>query len=139
MLDWVIFQVLTTLVRGVPNCDDQSSKSYDCQAHLGGFFMGLLVSTTLYPVVSSSKRHKAITWALRLAAIPVAVVLMVLLIRNFYTGDPYSGEDSPPAAVGTIDDKDVQLAVVADISLVFLRRQIITAKGGGFFGVLSLD
>jgi uncharacterized BrkB/YihY/UPF0761 family membrane protein len=62
-------------------------------AHLGGFFMGLLVSTTLYPVVSPSKRHKAIVWGLRIAAIPVAVVLMVVLIRNFYTGDPYAGED----------------------------------------------
>jgi len=59
-------------------------------AHLGGFFMGLLVSATLYPVVSPSRRHKAIVWGIRLAAIPVAVVLMIVLIRNFYTGDPYA-------------------------------------------------
>jgi len=59
-------------------------------AHLGGFLMGLLVATTLYPVVSASKRHKSIVWGSRIAAIPVAVVLMVVLIRNFYTGDPYA-------------------------------------------------
>ncbi|KIJ68535.1 hypothetical protein HYDPIDRAFT_106736 [Hydnomerulius pinastri MD-312] len=59
-------------------------------AHLGGLCMGLLVGTTLYPVVSPTKRHKAIMWAFRLAAIPLAVVLFVVLIRNFYTSDPYA-------------------------------------------------
>lgn len=53
--------------------------------------MGLLVGTTLYPVLSPSKRHRSIMWALRLAAIPLAVVLFVVLIRNFYTSDPYVG------------------------------------------------
>lgn len=53
--------------------------------------MGLLVGTTLYPVLSPSKRHKNIMWAFRLAAIPLAVVLFVVLIRNFYTSDPYAG------------------------------------------------
>ena len=60
-------------------------------AHLGGLCMGLLVGTTLYPVVSPSKRHKSVMWAFRLAAIPLAVVLFVVLIRNFYTSDPYAG------------------------------------------------
>jgi membrane associated rhomboid family serine protease len=59
-------------------------------AHIGGFVMGLLVGTVLYPVISVSRRHKLITWAFRLAAIPVAVVLYVLLTRNFYTSDPYA-------------------------------------------------
>jgi len=59
-------------------------------AHLGGLCMGLLVGTTLYPVVSPSRRHKTIMWAFRLAAIPLAVVLFVVLIRNFYTSDPYA-------------------------------------------------
>lgn len=53
--------------------------------------MGLLVGTTLYPVVSPSTRHKSIMWAFRIAAIPLAVVLFVVLIRNFYTSDPYAG------------------------------------------------
>lgn len=53
--------------------------------------MGLLVGTTLYPVLSPSKRHRLIMWAFRLAAIPLAIVLFVVLIRNFYTSDPYAG------------------------------------------------
>ena len=56
--------------------------------------MGLFVGTTLYPIISTTKRHKLITWGFRLAAIPVAIILYVLLIRNFYTSDPYAGEHS---------------------------------------------
>lgn len=59
-------------------------------AHLGGLCMGLLVGTTFYPVISPTRRHKTIMWAFRLAAIPLAVVLFVVLIRNFYTSDPYA-------------------------------------------------
>jgi RsiW-degrading membrane proteinase PrsW (M82 family) len=53
--------------------------------------MGLLVGTTFYPVISITKRHKLIMWCFRLIAIPVAIVLFVVLIRNFYTSDPYAG------------------------------------------------
>lgn len=53
--------------------------------------MGLLVGTTFYPVISVSKRHKAIMWGFRLAALPIFIVLFVVLIRNFYTSDPYAG------------------------------------------------
>lgn len=53
--------------------------------------MGLLVGTIFYPVISETKRHKAIMWGFRIAAVPVVVVLFVVLIRNFYTSDPYSG------------------------------------------------
>jgi len=60
-------------------------------AHLGGFLMGLLVGTTFYPVISVTKRHKLIMWCFRLVAIPLAVVLFVVLIRNFYTSNPYAG------------------------------------------------
>ena len=54
--------------------------------------MGLLVGTVFYPVISTTRRHKLIMWAFRLAAIPLAVVLFVVLIRNFYTSDPYAGK-----------------------------------------------
>lgn len=60
-------------------------------AHLGGFLMGLLTAIVLYPVISTTNRHKAIMWFCRLAMIPIAVVLFVVLIRNFYKGDPYAG------------------------------------------------
>lgn len=59
-------------------------------AHLGGLFMGLLVAMMFYPIISTTKRHKMITWACRIAVIPVAIVLYVVLVRNFYTSDPYS-------------------------------------------------
>lgn len=53
--------------------------------------MGLLVGMFLYPIISTTKRHKAIVWACRIAAVPLVVVLYVVLIRNFYKSDPYSG------------------------------------------------
>jgi len=54
--------------------------------------MGLFVGAVFYPVVSTSRRHKLIVWGFRLAAIPIAVILYVLLVRNFYTSNPYAGE-----------------------------------------------
>jgi hypothetical protein len=54
--------------------------------------MGLLVGTTFYPVISTSKRHKLIMWGFRLTAIPLAIILYVVLVRNFYTANPYAGE-----------------------------------------------
>ncbi|KAH9047624.1 rhomboid family-domain-containing protein, partial [Lactarius hengduanensis] len=59
-------------------------------AHIGGFVMGLFVGTTFYPIISTTKRHRLITWGFRFAAIPIAIILYVLLIRNFYTSDPYA-------------------------------------------------
>lgn len=54
--------------------------------------MGLLVGTVFYPVISTTRRHKSIMWCFRIAAIPLAVILYVVLVRNFYTADPYAGE-----------------------------------------------
>lgn len=54
--------------------------------------MGLLVGTIFYPVISETKRHKAVMWGFRIAAIPLAVVLFVVLTRNFYKSDPYAGK-----------------------------------------------
>ena len=59
-------------------------------AHLGGLLMGLLCAIVLYPVISTTKRHNILMWIARFAAIPLAVVLYVLLVRNFYTTDPFS-------------------------------------------------
>lgn len=53
--------------------------------------MGLFAAVIFYPVISTTKRHKMITWACRIAAIPLPVILFVVLTRNFYTGNPYSG------------------------------------------------
>ncbi|KAF9455115.1 rhomboid-domain-containing protein [Macrolepiota fuliginosa MF-IS2] len=59
-------------------------------AHIGGFVMGILVGTVFYPVISATKRHRFITWGFRIAAIPLAIILYVVLTRNFYTNDPYA-------------------------------------------------
>lgn len=51
--------------------------------------MGLVVSLLLFPVVHSpSRTHKYIFYGLRILALPLAIVMFVVLIRNFYTGDP---------------------------------------------------
>jgi hypothetical protein len=54
--------------------------------------MGLLVGMTFFPVISTTRRHKLIVWGFRLAAIPLAIILYVVLVRNFYTANPYAGE-----------------------------------------------
>ncbi|KAJ7225593.1 rhomboid-domain-containing protein [Mycena pura] len=59
-------------------------------AHLGGFVMALFVGTVFYPVISVSKRHRIIMMTARILALPVAVILFVVLTRNFYTSDPYA-------------------------------------------------
>lgn len=58
-------------------------------AHLGGFLMGLLIGTIFYPVISTSDRHKMFAWGCKIVALPLAIVLFVVLTRNFYTSDPY--------------------------------------------------
>ncbi len=57
--------------------------------------MGLLVGMIFYPIISISNRHKLIVWSCRIAAVPVAVVLFVVLLRNFYKSDPYAGMPLP--------------------------------------------
>ncbi|EED80427.1 predicted protein, partial [Postia placenta Mad-698-R] len=59
-------------------------------SHLGGLLMGLLMGMAFYPIISPSTRHRAIVIGFRLAAIPIAIVLFVVLIRNFYKSDPYA-------------------------------------------------
>jgi len=59
-------------------------------AHLGGLLMGLLVGMVFYPIISPNRRHALISWAFRLAALPLAIILYVVLIRNFYTSNPYA-------------------------------------------------
>ncbi|KAI0639673.1 rhomboid-domain-containing protein [Trametes polyzona] len=59
-------------------------------AHLGGLAMGLMVAMALYPIISPSNRHRIIVITLRLVAVPLAIVMFVVLIRNFYKADPYA-------------------------------------------------
>lgn len=59
--------------------------------HLGGFLLGLICAAIFYPVISTTKRHKQIMWAVRIAMLPLAIVLYVVLIRNFYSANPFEG------------------------------------------------
>jgi len=82
-LIWMTIEVLVGFAIGyIPYVDNF--------AHIGGFVMGLLVGTVFYPVISETKRHRIIMWCFRLAAIPLAVILLVSLTRNFYSSDPYA-------------------------------------------------
>ncbi|PCH33876.1 rhomboid-domain-containing protein, partial [Wolfiporia cocos MD-104 SS10] len=77
-LGWMIVELIIGIALGfIPS-------------HLGGLLMGLLVGMAFYPIVSPSTRHRSIVLGFRLAAIPLAIVLFVVLIRNFYTSDPYA-------------------------------------------------
>ncbi|GAA5984829.1 hypothetical protein JCM5350_004251 [Sporobolomyces pararoseus] len=81
-LFWIIVEIVVGFGLGwVPGIDNF--------AHLGGFAMGLVVSLLLFPVVHSpSRTHKYIFYALRVVALPLSIIMFVVLIRNFYTGDP---------------------------------------------------
>ncbi|EPT04028.1 hypothetical protein FOMPIDRAFT_127634 [Fomitopsis schrenkii] len=59
-------------------------------SHLGGLLMGLLVGMAFYPIISPSLRHRSIVIALRVGAAALIVILFVVLIRNFYTSNPYA-------------------------------------------------
>jgi len=59
-------------------------------AHLGGLLMGFLIGTIFYPVITTSNRRRMIVWGFKIAALPLAIVLFVVLTRNFYTSDPYA-------------------------------------------------
>lgn len=56
--------------------------------------MGLLVGTFFYPIISTTPRHRLVVWVFRLVALPLAIILYVVLVRNFYTSNPYSGSSS---------------------------------------------
>ncbi|SCV72534.1 BQ2448_4071 [Microbotryum intermedium] len=80
-LVWLIVELIVGLALGlVPGVDNF--------AHVGGFCMGLLTSILLLPIIHQTKRHRGIFIALRIMALPLAIALYVLLVRNFYVNDP---------------------------------------------------
>ncbi|KAK8843397.1 hypothetical protein IAR55_007054 [Kwoniella newhampshirensis] len=60
----------------------------DGLAHLGGWAMGILMGTILYPSISETRRHRYIVWGCRVVALPLIILAFVLTLRNFYTADP---------------------------------------------------
>lgn len=63
-------------------------------AHIGGFLLGLLSSIALYPIISETQSHAKCFMVARAVAAMLGVVLIVVLLNNFYTQNPYSGEHS---------------------------------------------
>ncbi|KAF9974058.1 hypothetical protein BGZ75_000965 [Mortierella antarctica] len=55
-------------------------------AHIGGFFAGILTGLVFMPVVYFSKRDKLIKLGLRVAALPLIILIIVLGLTNFYKG-----------------------------------------------------
>ncbi|GAA6059626.1 hypothetical protein JCM10212_004129 [Sporobolomyces blumeae] len=81
-LFWLVVEIVIGFGLGwVPGIDNF--------AHLGGFAMGLVSSLLLFPIVHSpSRAHRYAFYALRLVALPLAIVMFVVLVKNFYTSDP---------------------------------------------------
>lgn len=62
--------------------------------HLGGFLAGLICAAIFLPVISTTRRHKLVMWVIRIAMIPLGIVLFVILLRNFYKSNPFAGKPS---------------------------------------------
>lgn len=90
--------------------------------------MGLLVGTTFYPVISTTKRHRFIMWFFRIIAIPLTVVLFIVLIRNFYSSNPYAGKIISPSLSSPFISHD-QRALGVDTYHAFLLQRITIVKG----------
>lgn len=58
-------------------------------AHIGGFCVGLLGGLMFAPSIHSSKRHRVVTWVLRILALGLLVGFFAGLASNFYNSpDP---------------------------------------------------
>lgn len=62
--------------------------------HLGGFAAGLISAAIFLPVISRTRNHRIVMWTIRIAMIPLGIVLFVVLTRNFYKSNPFAGECS---------------------------------------------
>ena len=67
-------------------------------------------------------------WAFRLAAIPLAIVLFVVLIRNFYTSDPYAGMCVRANAMITWSFNNSQHVPAVGTYLAYLLLRMTTVK-----------
>jgi hypothetical protein len=100
--------------------------------------MGLLVGTMFYPVITNSNKHRLIIWGCKIAALPLAIVLFVVLIRNFYTSDPYAGMRFSYSYNLVTLTLETQLALGADTCPVSPYLLITIAKGEYLFSVAFL-
>ncbi|CAG8579224.1 11039_t:CDS:2 [Paraglomus occultum] len=77
LLAMIVFSFLLGLLPGLDNF-----------SHIGGFIMGILTGLVFMPTLKFTKLQGRVTWALRLIAFPIALILFITLTKNFYTADP---------------------------------------------------
>ncbi|KAF9977005.1 hypothetical protein BGZ73_007311 [Actinomortierella ambigua] len=77
LLGMILFSFLLGLLPGLDNF-----------AHIGGFLAGILAGLIFMPAIFFSKRDKMIKLGLRVIALPLLILILVLGITNFYSGNP---------------------------------------------------
>ncbi|KAG6883270.1 hypothetical protein C0992_009238, partial [Termitomyces sp. T32_za158] len=66
-------------------------------------------------------------WSFRIIAIPLAVILYIVLIRNFYSSNPYAGKIVSSLLSSLLISRH-QRVLGVDIYRVFLLQRITIAK-----------
>ncbi|KAF9159308.1 hypothetical protein DFQ26_006707 [Actinomortierella ambigua] len=77
LVGMILFSFLLGLLPGLDNF-----------AHIGGFLAGILSGLIFMPAIFFSKRDKLIKLGLRVIALPLLILILVLGITNFYSGNP---------------------------------------------------
>lgn len=80
-LVFLLLEIVAGLLLGlIPGIDNFS--------HIGGFSMGLLLAILLYPVLHQTITHRWTFYAVRVMGFIGAILMFVLLYRNFFLEDP---------------------------------------------------
>ncbi|KAA1124216.1 hypothetical protein PGTUg99_010857 [Puccinia graminis f. sp. tritici] len=85
-LVFLVFEIVAGLLLGlIPGIDNFS--------HIGGFSMGILLAILLFPVLHQTITHRWTFYAVRVIGLIGAILMFVLLYRNFFTEDPAASCD----------------------------------------------
>ncbi|KAG0151859.1 hypothetical protein CROQUDRAFT_35929 [Cronartium quercuum f. sp. fusiforme G11] len=85
-LGFLLFEIIAGLALGlIPGIDNFS--------HIGGFSMGLLLSGLLYPVLHQTRLHRLAFALTRTFCTIGALVMFIVLYKNFFTSDPAASCD----------------------------------------------
>jgi len=80
-LVFLVLEIVAGLLLGlIPGIDNFS--------HIGGFSMGILLAILLFPVLHQTITHRWTFYTVRVIALIGAILMFVLLYRNFFTADP---------------------------------------------------
>jgi membrane associated rhomboid family serine protease len=85
-LVFLVFEIVAGLLLGlIPGIDNFS--------HIGGFSMGILLAILLFPVLHQTITHRWTFYTVRVIGLIGAILMFVLLYRNFFTEDPAASCD----------------------------------------------